>query len=69
MRDFAVVDAQPYPIELCYDPGKGEDSRAEPFNLEARYPQEVAVPHPDLLLGSFTGNKGVSAAEGEASKI
>ncbi|KAG0427725.1 hypothetical protein HPB47_025250 [Ixodes persulcatus] len=89
MRDFEVVDAQPYPIELCYDPGKGEDSRAEvfprwhqlsfskmltfyrskPFNLEARYPQEAAVPHTDLQLGSFTVNKVLSATEGEAFKI
>ncbi|EEC03573.1 heat shock protein 70 (HSP70)-4, putative [Ixodes scapularis] len=89
MRNFVVVDAQPYPIELCYNPGKGEDSRAEvfprwhqlpfskmlafyrskPFNLEARYPQESAVSHPDLQLDSFTLNKVVFAAEGEASKI
>ncbi|CAN8032264.1 unnamed protein product [Ixodes persulcatus] len=89
VRDFAVVDAQPYPIELCYDPGKGEDGRAEvfprwhqlpfskmltfyrskPFSLEARYPKEAAVPHPDLQLGSFTVDKVVPAAEGEASKI
>ncbi|CAN8023431.1 unnamed protein product, partial [Ixodes persulcatus] len=69
MRDFVVVDTQPYPIELCYDPDKGEDSQAEPFNLEDRYPQEEAVPHPDQQLGSFTVNKVVSAAEGEASKV
>ncbi|CAN7975113.1 unnamed protein product [Ixodes persulcatus] len=31
VRDFVVVDAQPYPIELCYDPGKGEDIWAEVF--------------------------------------
>ncbi|EEC08644.1 heat shock protein 110, putative [Ixodes scapularis] len=31
VRNFAVVDAQPDPIELCCDPGKGEDSRAEVF--------------------------------------
>ncbi|CAN8026400.1 unnamed protein product, partial [Ixodes persulcatus] len=46
-----------------------EDSRAEPFNLEARYLQEAAVPHPDLQLDSFTVNKVVSATDGEASKI
>ncbi|KAM7304891.1 putative heat shock protein, partial [Ixodes scapularis] len=44
-------------------------SRSKPFNLEARYPQEAVVPHPDLQLGSFTGNKVVSAAEAGASKI
>ncbi|KAG0417688.1 hypothetical protein HPB47_005410, partial [Ixodes persulcatus] len=78
VRDFVVVDAQPYPIELCYDPGKGEDIWAErdahllseqAFNLEARNPQEAAAPHPDLQLDSFTENKVVSAAEGGASKI
>ncbi|KAG0421369.1 hypothetical protein HPB47_002734 [Ixodes persulcatus] len=82
MRDFAVVDAQTYSIELCYDPGKGGVPplapaalqqgvtfyRSKPFNLEATYPQEAAVPHPDMQLGSFTMNKGVSAAEDEASK-
>ncbi|EEC06828.1 hypothetical protein IscW_ISCW004153 [Ixodes scapularis] len=57
MRDSVVVDAQPYPIELCYDPGKGEETRAQPFNLEARYAQEAAVPHPDLHLDSFTVNR------------
>ncbi|XP_040360808.1 97 kDa heat shock protein-like [Ixodes scapularis] len=89
MRDFAVVDGQPYRIELCYDADKGEDSRAEVlprwhqlhfsktltfyrskrFNLEARYPQEAAVLYPDLQLDSFTVNKVVSTAEGEASMI
>ncbi|KAM7306126.1 putative heat shock protein [Ixodes scapularis] len=44
-------------------------SRSKPFNLETRYPQEAVVPHPDLQLGSFTGNKVVSEAEGGASKI
>ncbi|KAG0436196.1 hypothetical protein HPB47_018084, partial [Ixodes persulcatus] len=63
MRDLAGVDAKPYPIELYYEPGKGEDSRADV------YPQEAAVPHPDLQLGIFMVNKVVSAAKGEASKI
>lgn len=31
VREFQVVDAQPYPIELCYAPGKGEEGRAEVF--------------------------------------
>lgn len=31
VREFQVVDAQPFPIELWYDPGKGEDGRAEVF--------------------------------------
>ncbi|EEC08648.1 hypothetical protein IscW_ISCW006703 [Ixodes scapularis] len=44
-------------------------NQSKPFNLEARHPQEAALPHPDLQLGSFTVNKFVSAAEGEASKI
>ncbi|CAN8005972.1 unnamed protein product [Ixodes hexagonus] len=89
VREFTVVDAQPYPIELCYDPGKGEEGRAEvfprwhqlpfskmltfyrskPFALEARYPPEAAVPHPDPVLGNFMVNKVCPAAEGEASKI
>ncbi|XP_040356470.1 heat shock 70 kDa protein 4-like [Ixodes scapularis] len=89
MRDFAVVDAQLYSIELCHDPGKGEESRAEvfprwhqlpfskmptfyrskPFNLEAKYLQEAAVPHADLQPGRFTVNKVVSAAGGEAFRI
>lgn len=89
VREFTVVDAQPYPIELCYDPGKGEEGKAEvfprwhqlpfskmltfyrskPFTLEARYPPEAAVPHPDPLLGSFLVNKVCPAAEGEAAKI
>ncbi|EEC10411.1 heat shock protein 70 (HSP70)-4, putative [Ixodes scapularis] len=28
--------------------------RSKPFHLETRYPQEAAVPHPDLQLGNFT---------------
>lgn len=31
VREFQVVDAQPYPIELCYAPSKGEEGRAEVF--------------------------------------
>ncbi|EEC06831.1 hypothetical protein IscW_ISCW018174 [Ixodes scapularis] len=43
--------------------------RSKPFNLEAKYPQEAAVPQADLQPGSFTVNKVVSAAGGEAFRI
>ncbi|CAN7977048.1 unnamed protein product, partial [Ixodes persulcatus] len=51
MRDFEVVDAQPYPIELCYDPGKGEDSRAEVFPpLAPAFLQQDAYLLPEQAL-------------------
>ncbi|KAG0439848.1 hypothetical protein HPB47_016509 [Ixodes persulcatus] len=75
VRDFAVVDAQPYPMELCYDPGKGKDRQAEalprwhqlPFSKMLIFSRSKFQPRGQL--GSFTGNKVVSAAEGGASKI
>ncbi|KAG0417530.1 hypothetical protein HPB47_005539 [Ixodes persulcatus] len=75
VRDFAVLDAQPYPMELCYDPGKGKDRQAEvlprwhqlPFSKMLIFSWSKFQPRGQL--GSFTGNNVVSAADGGASKI
>lgn len=89
VRDFNIVDVQPYPIQLRYDPAKGEDGemevfprwhqvpfskmltfyRSKPFVLEARYPADCGVPHPDLQLGTFLVNKVVPSSEGDSAKV
>ncbi|XP_064482232.1 heat shock 70 kDa protein 4-like isoform X2 [Ornithodoros turicata] len=89
VREFSIVDVQPYPIQLRYDPAKGEDGemevfprlhqvpfskmltfyRSKPFMLEARYPPDAGVPHPDQHMGTFLVNKVAPGSEGDSAKV
>ncbi|KAH9374144.1 hypothetical protein HPB48_005413 [Haemaphysalis longicornis] len=63
VREFQVVDAQPFPIELCYAPGKGEEGRAEVFPRWHQVPFSKMLTFyrskPFSLEAKYTADSGV----------